>query len=210
MALNLHIMIETKRLKIIPLEEKHLENLRQMRNDPTTNHWLTDIMPISEEAQKEWFKKLQLDKSRTYLAIESNIKSTTIYGYTYSSSFIGILRSDKWDRVNRSVRIGIDIAKEHRGQGYGTEAFGAFIDYLFKQQNMNRLWFLVAEENKIAQKLYKKLGFKEEGKQREALFRDGKYHDYLMFSLLEGEWSFGKLRIKSSFAKGFGRAKKNE
>lgn len=184
-------MIETKRLKIVLLEEKHLELLRKMRNDPSTNHWLTDITPISEEAQKEWFKKLQLDKSKMYLAIEgssSSTTSTTIYGYTYPPSFIGILRSDEWDRVNKSIRIGIDIAKEHRGLGYGTEAFSAFIEYLFKQQNFHRIWFLVAKENKVAQGLYKKLGFKEEGKQREALFRDGKYHDYLMFSLLEKEW----------------------
>lgn len=180
-------MIETKRLKIVLLEEKHLEPLRKMRNDPTTNHWLTDITPISEEAQKEWFKKLQLDKLRMYLAIEV-LKSPRYISALGEWFFCGILRSDEWDRANKSVRIGIDIAKEHRGQGYGTEAFKAFIDYLFKQQGIHRIWFLVAEENKIAQKLYKKLGFKEEGRQREALFRDGKYHDYVMMSILEKEW----------------------
>ena len=217
-------MIKTKRLKISLLEEEHLEDLRKMRNDPTTNHWLTDITPISKEAQKEWFKKIQLDKSKMYLVIEKPHKenivgitmptnSSTLFSFFFKTlfsktpdDFVGILRSDKWDRINRSVRIGIDIASKYRGQGYGTEAFGAFIEYLFKQQNINRVWFLVAEKNKVAQKLYKKLGFKQEGKQREALFRDGKYHSYLMFSMLKKEWS----SYATSFIKATRSKKRNE
>ena len=183
-------MIETKRLKIVLLEERHLEDLRKMRNDPTTSHWLTDITPISEEAQKEWFKKLQLDKSQMYLAIEYKPENKNInpkLAEFIAPRFVGMLRSDEWDRINRSVRIGIDIVPKYRGKGFASEAFGAFIDYLFKQQGMNRIWFLVAEGNKVAKKLYDKFGFKVEGKQRQALYRDGKYHSYIMMSLLEKE-----------------------
>lgn len=180
-------MINTKRLSIIPLEESHLGLLRILRNDPTTNHWLTDISPISTEQQKEWFKKLSLDKTKLYLAIM--VEWSPLYLSSMEEwRFAGILRSDEWDRANRSVRIGIDITAEFRGKGYGSEAFSAFIDYLFKQQNMHRIWLLVADANKIARKLYEKLGFKEEGRQKKALFRDGKYWDYVSMSILEDQW----------------------
>jgi RimJ/RimL family protein N-acetyltransferase len=176
-------MIETERLNIRPVEKQDLAAIKAMRNDPTTWHWLTDTFPIQD--QEVWFNKLQLDRNRLYLVVEEKIDQGGL-------AFAGILRSDEWDRTNRSVRIGVDIAPNAQRKGYGTEAFRAFIDYLFSQQNMHRIWFLVADDNAVAQGLYNKVGFKEEGRQRQALFRDGRYHDYIMMSLLEDEWKTQK------------------
>ncbi len=171
-------MIDTDRLTIYPLQQSHLTWLRKMRNDPTTWYWLTDATPINEERQQQWFMRMSTDPTRLYLVIENKELSQPI----------GILRSDEWDRVNRSIRIGIDIDIHYRRLGYGTEAFRAFIDYLFKHLNLHRIWLLTVDYNEAGQKLYKKLGFKEEGRQRQAIFRDGKYHEYISMSLLEDEW----------------------
>jgi RimJ/RimL family protein N-acetyltransferase len=172
-------MIRTERLNIKVLEKKHLEPLREMRNDPTTWRWLTDVRFISELEQEMWFEKLVQDRSKMYLAIEDKF-----------DNFVGVLRSDEWDKTNRSVRVGSDIARSYRGQGYGTEALGSFIDYLFKQQNMHRIWLLVSEGNDVAKKLYKRLGFKEEGRMHDALYRNGKYWDYISMRILENEWKW--------------------
>jgi len=172
-------MIETERLNLKVLERKHLEPLREMRNEPNTWHWLTDVSFISEVGQEEWHRKLSQDKSKMYMAVEDK-----------DGNFVGALRSDEWDRTNNSVRVGSDIARAYRGQGYGTEALGSFVDYLFKQQNMHRIWLLVVDENEVARKLYRKLGFKEEGKQRDAIYRDGSYHDYISMSVLDDEWKW--------------------
>ena len=172
-------MIETERLNLKVLEKKHLEPLREMRNDPTTWQWLTSIKFISELEQEKWFERLSQDESRLYLAIEDKM-----------GNFVGVIRSDEWDRTNGSVRVGSDISRSCRGQGYGTEALGSFVNYLFKQQNMHRIWLLVSDGNVVAKKLYSKLGFKEEGRMRDALYRDGKYWDYISMSILEEEWKW--------------------
>ncbi len=171
-------MIDSERLNIIPLEVRHLKDLRKMRNDFSTWYWLTDPSPINEINQNQWFGNVSQNPKKMYFAIEDN----------RVDSFIGMIRSDEWDRVNRSVRIGIDIATKFRKKGYGTEAFQAFIDYLFLHQNMNRIWFFVVADNKPARGLYKKIGFKQEGIQRKAIYRDGKYHNYVMMSLLAEEY----------------------
>ena len=170
-------MIETERLNLKILERQHLEPLREMRNDPSTWHWLTDVVFISEKDQEKWFEGLQGDRLRLYLAIEDK-----------EENLVGIIRSDAWDRINRSIRVGCDIAKEYRCKGYGTEALGSFVDHLFKHQNLHRVWLLVVEANEVAKHIYEKLGFKEEGKQRDAIYRDGKYQDYISMSLLEDEY----------------------
>ncbi len=174
-------MIKTKRLQIVSLEREDIESLRLMRNDPTTRHWLTDTSIISKEAQEKWFDKLYDDDSRLYLAIKNN-----------KEQFVGVLRSDQWDRINHSVRIGLDIHPDFRGKGLGTEAFEGFINYLFGELGMHRIWLLVAENNAVAIKLYARLGFSREGVMRDALLRDGKYTNYLNMSVLESEWHGGK------------------
>jgi UDP-4-amino-4,6-dideoxy-N-acetyl-beta-L-altrosamine N-acetyltransferase len=170
-------MINTKRLSIVPLEREDIEPLRLMRNDPTTRHWLSDTSIISKEAQEKWFNRLVDDSSRLYLAIKDK-----------KNKLVGVLRSDQWDRINHSVRVGLDIHPDFRGKGLGTEAFQGFIDYLFNEQGMHRLWLLVAENNEIAIRLYARLGFSTEGKMRDALLRDGKYLDYCCMSIVRKDF----------------------
>jgi len=66
--------------------------------------------------------------------------------------------------------------------------------YGFKTMNFYRLEAEVAAYNKGGQKLFKKLGFVEEGRLREAKFLDGKYYDIIRYGMLFGEYveKYGK------------------
>lgn len=163
-------------IKILPLEERHLEPLRKLRNDPQTWRYLTSVLPIKPQSQINWFAQLSTDKTRMYFAIEKKAK------------FVGILRSDEYDMVNQSIRIGADVVSKYRRQGIALKVYRLFLDYLFNQLNIHRVWLLVAEFNQPAITLYQKIGFQKEGSQRKALFRDGKWSDYLMMSLLREEY----------------------
>jgi RimJ/RimL family protein N-acetyltransferase len=46
---------------------------------------------------------------------------------------------------------------------------------------------MVLSFNDIALDLYMKMGFIEEGVQRQAIYRNGQYIDYIMMSLLKDE-----------------------
>lgn len=169
-------MLTNGTLSLIPLEERHLETLRQLRNSPNTWYFLTSTLPIKPKSQLRWFEGLCRDKNRLYFAIEKRGK------------FVGIVRSDEWDMTNQSVRIGADVVPKYRRQGIATKTYKLLLNYLFNQANIHRVWLLVAEFNKPAIALYKKLGFKKEGAQRQALWRNGNWHDYLMMSLLRKEY----------------------
>lgn len=174
-------MIESERLHMRAIENRDLEPLREMRNDDSTRQWLTFNGLITKEQQEAWFERLGQDDSRLYLAVESK-----------EGELVGVLRSDEWDRDNRSVRVGSDIHPDHRGQGYATEALGSFVNYLFTEEEMHRVWLLVVDKNEPAKRVYEKLGFQTEGVQRDAIHRDGEYHDYISMSILENEWTWPK------------------
>lgn len=49
---------------------------------------------------------------------------------------------------------------------------------------MHRIYLTVLENNKNAYNLYKKIGFKEDGVLRDAIFKNGKYCNLIMMSIL--------------------------
>lgn len=169
-------MFKYKNLYFQPVEEKDLEKIRKLRNDPSTWMNLTDIDLVDSESQKVWLRALSKQK-----------KSKRYFSVFIKNKFLGLIRMDEFDWTNRSVRIGCDVAKEYRGLGYGTKMMEMAVHYCFNYLNMHRLWLLVLDFNKAAHHVYEKVGFVEEGRYREAIFRDGKYCDYILMSLLRKE-----------------------
>ena len=107
--------------------------------------------------------------------------------------FIGIVRNshDEIDKANRSIRVGADIVRELRGQGYGRKVYRLLKKYCFDYLNMHRVWLAVLDTNEAGRRLYESEGFEVEGRYREAIFRDGKYHDYILMSILEQQYRRG-------------------
>ena len=89
---------------------------------------------------------------------------------------------------HRFSEIGIDIAKGHQGQGYGTEAIRWCLKWAFSVAGLHRVAVRAFEWNYGARKLYEKLGFKQEGVNREELYHNGRWWDGYLFSMLDREW----------------------
>ncbi|WP_416839770.1 GNAT family N-acetyltransferase [Haloferax sp. DFSO52] len=77
---------------------------------------------------------------------------------------------------------------EYHGQGYGTEAVGCLVDYVFKTVDCHGLTAVAFEFNQGSHGVLKRLGFREEGRLREHRFVDGSYVDVVQFGLLRSEW----------------------
>ncbi|EPY09004.1 acetyltransferase [Paenibacillus alvei TS-15] len=102
---------------------------------------------------------------------------------------IGEIAIMDMDPSNRSGHIRIAIfAEEDCGQGYGSEAMILMLDYGFGMMNLNRIELVVFSYNARAVHAYEKVGFVQEGIQREALYYNHKYHDSIMMSMLAREF----------------------
>ncbi|WP_263706472.1 GNAT family N-acetyltransferase [Shouchella tritolerans] len=102
---------------------------------------------------------------------------------------IGITTLINIDDKNRNAECIIDIGeKDFWGKGYGREALTLLLNYSFLEMNLHRVYLRVFSFNKKAIRLYEKLGFRHEGTSREALFREGVWHDIVQMGLLQGEY----------------------
>ena len=71
---------------------------------------------------------------------------------------------------HRFTELGIDIAKDYRGQGYGSESIKWCLEWAFTSAGLHRVYLRAFEWNYGARKLYLRLGFKQEGITREELY----------------------------------------
>ena len=131
--------------------------------------------PVTIDEQEKWFNNLNSD---------SNIR----YAIAVNDYAIGSATIRNIDWKNRSASFDIKILLEHGGQGYGKESIKLLLDYCFNQLNLNRISVNILEFNEISQKLFRSCGFQQEGVQREAVFKEGKYNSLLIFSILRDEY----------------------
>lgn len=161
-------------------DEGDLETAQRLRNDDSTWIHLSDPKPVGPADQKAWLQSIGWKNGRMYFV-----------AYDEQNPFIGLVRLDELDQQNRSLRVGLDVLPELRGKGYGGRIYTALKSYAFNHLNIHRLWLAVLATNEYAMHLYEKWGFQIEGRYRGAIFRHGTFQDYILMSILEGEYRSG-------------------
>lgn len=159
------------------VDEKDLEMLARHRNSQDTWMTLTTPLPVYPHRQRTW--------------LESLGKTDMYFIGRYDSIDVGVLRVNDIDWVNRNCAVGIDIFQKYRGRGHATPLFKLLCRYAIRHMNMHHLWLLVMKNNHRAIKVYKNVGFKEEGVLREHIYRDGAWVDYVLMGLIDRELNDG-------------------
>lgn len=83
--------------------------------------------------------------------------------------------------------IGIQLAPEFRGRGYGSQAQQLLVRYLFAHTLVNRVEAITEIGNVAEQRALEKAGFAREGVLRGRSFRQGRYRDNVIYSVLRDE-----------------------
>lgn len=89
---------------------------------------------------------------------------------------------------NRAGDLGLALTAPYQGKGYGTEAVNWALDWAFRHANMHSVNLGSVAYNTRAHRCYEKCGFKLQGRRREVCWHDRKWHDLLLFGILENEW----------------------
>lgn len=84
--------------------------------------------------------------------------------------------------------IGYWIGSEHEGRGLVTAACRALIDIGFRERGLHRITIRAGVENVRSRAIAERLGFVQEGVEREGGRGVGRYYDLVMYGLLEREW----------------------
>ncbi|MEO8209876.1 MAG: GNAT family protein [bacterium] len=127
--------------------------------------------------------------SKTLAYIESieNSKTEIVFAIRWKKNddHIGNISLQNINWINRSGEIAILIGnKNYWNKGVGSKAYKLLIDYGFNTLNLNRISSGLAITNDGMIKVCEKNRMKKEGLIREALYKDGRYIDAAIYSIL--------------------------
>lgn len=109
---------------------------------------------------------------------------------------IGNVKLDHIDWVSRHADLGIMIGDRAAwGNGFGTEATRLITHYGFTTLNLERIYLGVVKNHEHAARVYRKLGFIEEGIRRQSQYVAGKYFDTLIMGMTRDEWIAREKRV---------------
>ena len=166
--------------KLRELEEKDLPEINKWRNDPELIGFLgAPFRYINLRVDEEWFENYMRSRS-------SNVRCSIV---DENDQILGLISLTGIDQLNRSGELHLMIGRiENRKKGIGSFAVKEMLHHAFCNLNLNRVELSSVETNNISPKLYTKLGFKKEGVKRQAVFKQGRYLDMKLFSLLKEEY----------------------
>lgn len=171
-------MIEGKRIRLRPWRREDIDLFHAWFNDPDVTQYLGNAYPnVSREEEESFYEQGAKDKYR--YCIET----------VQDGRLIGNCALDRVAPVHRSGMIGIVIGdKEYWSQGYGREALALLLEIGFDGLNLHRIWLEYGAFNARGERCYRALGFREEGRRRDAWYVRGAYHDVVMMGILEQEY----------------------
>jgi ribosomal-protein-alanine N-acetyltransferase len=146
------IILETTRLILRHLELDDLERLYNLYSDPEIRRYFPDGTLTLEETREEleWF--LNGHPEFPELGLWATIHKET-------NEFIGRCGLLPWTIDGRpEVEVAYLIAREYWGQGLGTEAARAIVDYAFNNLKLSRLVCLIVHGNLASIRVAEKIG----------------------------------------------------
>ena len=174
-------MIVGDKVRLRAHERVDLPDYVRWLNDRDVTRTLLLHRPMSMAEEERWFESLAERTDSVGFSIDALDGDEWVH--------VGTTSLEATDWRNRLAEFGIFIGeKKYWDRGHGTEATRLVVTYGFDELNLHRIGLQVYDFNKRAAEIYERIGFKKEGVLREAMFREGSYHDVQVMGLLREEY----------------------
>lgn len=163
-------------LRLRPLEREDLRFVHDLDNNESVMHyWFEEPYEAFVELCDLYDKHIHDQTERRFVA-------------EVDGQRVGLVELVEINHIHRRAEFQIIVAPEHQGKGHATVASRLAIEYAFFVLNLYKLFLIVDVDNEAAIKVYRRLGFVEEGVLRQEFFVNGEYRDALRMALFQPDF----------------------
>ncbi len=170
------VFIQGEQIDLLVKNIDHSKIYHKWVNNPIVRKYLSVEVPESLEViKKEWFPDYR-DYKNIWFEIWHKEDQIPI-------GMVGLIRINY---IYRNAEIGIYIGEtEYWGKGIGTEVVNLMLDYAFNTLNIHKIVVGVNANNTQSLKMFKKIGFVEEGHLKDMEFINGEWTDFKWLSIFK-------------------------
>lgn len=167
----------TIRLRVV--EEGDLSQLRDWRNDDRRRHAFREYRLLSMSNQRDWFEHISRSREVEMFGIEF----LTNTGF----ELVGVCGLCNINWVNRTAEISLYVTPDYQDESVDLRARELLHQKAFDEFNLRRLHTEVYSFRTERVALLERCGYTHEGTLRKHVFKQGRYHDSLIYGLLREE-----------------------
>lgn len=185
----MNIFLEAKSIYLRPLhkEDLTLDYVQWLNDIEVCAHNSHAVLPYTQEKMESYYEHLR-QTGDINIALAIIDKGT--------DKHIGNIALQNIDWISRNAEYAIILGnKQYWNKGVASEASQLICKYGFHRLNLHRIYCGTTSGNIGMQKLAKKIGMRQEGIRREAIFKNGQFWDITEYGLLKDEL----LEIKETF-----------
>jgi RimJ/RimL family protein N-acetyltransferase len=166
-------------VKLRAMEPSDAESLWRWNHDPDVMRWMEVGYAQSLSQVRTWLQERPRNDYGDVLYGVETLSDTTL---------IGLIRLHGAEPETGCAELDVYLGeKEHWGRGYATDAVRMACRYGFDKMRLHKVTLTVVTENEAARRVYRKVGFVDEGTLRQSFRRDGRWYDKVTMGLLADE-----------------------
>lgn len=182
--------MKTKRFELNEIQRKDIVNIHKGLSDPRVTAYYAVHFSTLEDTQEQmdWYDDLKN-------------KGTGIWWGIYladSGEFCGAGGFNGLDREHKKAEIGLWLLPEFWGQGIMKEVMPRLFQEGFEQLGLNRIEGFVESGNSKCKKGLEKFHFEHEGTMRQCEFKNGKFIDVDIFSILKSDYEAARGKVHAN------------
>ena len=163
--------------------KQDLSIIRDWRNSQGIREYNTQFTLLNMSNQIKWFEQISSNNSNRTMFMVIDKKGKPI----------GICGIIQIDQENKSGDVAIILGEQKiHSRGIGTETLSMLVKYGFENIKLHKIEAEIFSFNSISIKLFTKLFFKHDATKRDSLWRNGKWWDVHIFSLLKKDYESKK------------------
>lgn len=183
--------MEVINAKCRKVKETDLQLLMDWRMRPDITKYLNSNPSLTMEDQKNWFAKIKMEENK------GKDRNSFYWVLEVDDEPVGLVSLVSYDRQNKKIHTGGYIAVlEKRSLRLAIDMQWNLYRYAFDVLGVNKVCEEVFVENVGVNKIMDLCGSRTEGVLRQEVFKDGKYYDVAVRSILKNEWDEKKKILK--------------
>ena len=174
--------LTTKRLVLREFDEDDWPDVLAYQSDPRYLRYYpwTERTPEDVQGFVQVFVAQQHEDPRTKYQLAIDLKP--------APNIIGNCGIRMKSAGAHEADIGFELAPQHWGRGYATEAARAMVHFGFTELGLHRIWSWCIVDNVASARVLEKIGMRPEGRLRENEYFKGRWWDTLLYGILNFEW----------------------